>query len=166
VVRVYLQPVFASTGRSQRVEVLKSLSLYVKQMEGKPKCKEFKLDGIGSFTNNPSGTGLAFSYESGAAPLTVTHDSPEGNVLVFELPQREGVGEAYFVDKHRYKMTLVAKRTTKKWLVLPSEPLKGAISVVANKDALDYRADKLQGQELRNMFVNVPADSASPETCL
>jgi len=110
-------------------------------MEGKPKCKEFKLDGIGSFTNNPAGTGLAFSYESGAAPLTVTHDSPEGNVLVFELPQREGVGEAYFVDKHRYKMTLVAKRTTKKWLVLPSEPLKGAISVVANKDALDLTAD-------------------------
>jgi hypothetical protein len=161
--RVLLQPVFASTGRSQRVEVLKSLSLHVKQMGGKPKCEVFELDGMGSLTNNAKGSGLAFTYESGASPLAVTHDSPQGNVLVFEL--KAGEGEAYFVDEHVYKITLVADRTTKKWLFFSSGPLEGAIRVVSDKEDLDDRAELLKGQPIRNMFVNINANSATPERC-
>jgi hypothetical protein len=88
-VRVHLQPAFASTGRSQRVEVLKSFQLFMER-EGQQQCKALRMDGVGSFTNNPDGAGLAFIYESGASPLMVTYDTPQAKVLVFELEEETG----------------------------------------------------------------------------
>jgi hypothetical protein len=135
-VRAYLQPAFASTRRSQRVEVIRSIKLFVNvKREGQQQCEEFKLDGIGSFMNNPGGSGLAFTYESGAAPLMVTHDTPQAKVLVFE-PKRD-IGEPYFVGKHNYLLTLVAKRTTE------DEPLVGTIRLLADQDKLSRTEPKI-----------------------
>jgi hypothetical protein len=51
-VRVYLQPAFVSTGRSQRVAVVKSVNLFVKREGEQQCCEKFSLDGIGSLTSN------------------------------------------------------------------------------------------------------------------
>jgi hypothetical protein len=128
-VAVYLQPAFVNTGRSQRVEVLTSVNLYVKREggpEGEQQCKKFSLDRVGSFTSNPGGRGLTFTYERGAAPLLVTQDTPQDHVLAFQLRKDEEhpfVEDPYFVGKQHYLMTLVAETTTK------SEPLRGTIRV-------------------------------------
>jgi hypothetical protein len=114
-VRVYLQPTFVTTGRSQRVAVLKSVNLFV-QREGDQQCRKFWLDGIGSLTNNPEGRGLTFTYERGAAPLLVTQDTPQDAVLAFELrkdAEHPNVEDPYFVGEDHYLMTLVAETTTR-----------------------------------------------------
>jgi hypothetical protein len=156
-VRVYLQPAFASTGRSQRVEVLKSFHLFMER-EGQQQCKRLRLDGLGSFTNNPDGAGLAFIYESGASPLMVTYDTPQVKVLVFELEEK--MKDPYIVGKHHYLMTLVAERATE------GKPLVGTIRVLADQDTLKTRAEELEGQPERNMFVNSVAMTAgTPDNC-
>jgi hypothetical protein len=161
--RVYLQPAFVSTGRSQRVAVLKSVNLFV-QREGEQQCKKFWLDGIGSFADNPAGRGLTFTYESGAAPLVVTQDTPENNVLVFELRKDadiQHVEHPYFEGKDHYLMTLVAETNTK------PKTLRSAINVSADEAALKARAQKyLEGPpEGRNFVTSGARQADTPVNC-
>ena len=161
-VRVYLQPAFVSTGRSQRVAVLKSVNLFV-QREGEPQ-KKFWLDGIGSFADNPAGRGLTFTYERGAAPLVATQDTPENNVLVFELREDadiQHVEHPYFEGKDHYLMTLVAKTNTK------PKTLCSAINVTADEAALEARAQKyLEGPpEGRNFVTSGARQADTPVDC-
>ena len=162
-VRVYLQPAFIITGRSQRVEVLKPVNLFV-QREGDQQCRKFWLDGIGRLTNNPEGRGLTFTYERGAAPLLVTQDTPQDAVLAFELrkdAEHPNVEDPYFVGEDHYLMTLVAETTTR------AETLRSTIRVSANQDALKERAEKyLEGHLQSRKFVTSGARrTETPDDC-
>jgi hypothetical protein len=162
-VRVYLQPAFVSTGRSQRVAVLKSVNLFV-QREGEQQCKKFWLDGIGSLADNPAGRGLAFTYERGAAPLVVTQDTIVNHVLAFELredAETQHVEHPYFDGKDHYLMTLVAETNTK------PETLRSTIRVSADEAALEARAQKRAEGTLegRNFVISGAKQADTPDDC-
>jgi hypothetical protein len=160
-VRVYLQPAFATTGRSHRVGVLHPINLYVKR-EGEQQCKKFWLDGTGSLTKSTDEMGLEFTFESGARPLLVTQDAPQDHVLAFKLRKDEehpNVEEPYFVGKHNYLMTLVANTTSNK-------TLKSTISVSADQAALEKISQRYLGQpNIRNFVTSGATKVGTPDDC-
>lgn len=157
-IRVYVQPAFVSTGRSQRPEVLRDLRLCVRRDEQEGHTM-FDVEALGHLTNDPQGPGLIFEVESGPAPLTVTPDEVQDSVLAFEPDDQT---ESPYFEEARYSMTLVAKSA------VANKQLEGAITVGGVEPDRIRREGEDQDEESNNRFVpyrvevNEPRGGCSP----
>ena len=111
---VYLQPAFVSTGRNERIEVIRDMRLEVSGPGGSATfswTQELRL------VSEPSGGGLSYEYVGDAVPLLVSPREAATPLSLFEAPQ------GWFFAPGDYTFRLVADR------VITGQPLSDEFTV-------------------------------------
>jgi hypothetical protein len=72
---VYLQPAFVSTGRNERIEVIRDMRL---EVTGPGQPTAFEWTQQLRLVSQPSGGGLSYEYVGDAVPLLVKFEAPQG----------------------------------------------------------------------------------------
>lgn len=116
---VYLQPAFVSTGNNDRVEVIRDMSLTVRQ-EGGGEPVDLAWKGQGELVG--SGGTLSYAYTGDAVPLLVSPRTASAPLSLFEAPA------GWFFGPDTYEFTFAANR------VMASEPLRAAFTVTITPD--------------------------------
>jgi hypothetical protein len=99
---VYLQPAFVSTGRNERIEVIRDMTLRVEPAGGPP--VELAWTEQVRFTGNATSNGLAYEYAGDAVPLLVSPRSAAAPIGLFQAPA------GFFFAAGTYTLTLSADR--------------------------------------------------------
>ena len=99
---VYLQPAFVSTGRNERIEVIRDMSLEVTPPAGDR--VSFEWDQQLRLVSDPETGGLRYEYVADAIPLLVSPREAAAPLSLFDAP------EGWFFQPGQYTFTLIADR--------------------------------------------------------
>jgi hypothetical protein len=111
---VYLQPAFVSTGRNERIEVIRDMRL---EVTGPGQPAVFDWTQQLRLVNEPSGGGLSYEYVGDAVPLLVSPRDAAAPLSLFAAPQ------GWFFEPGEYTFRLVADR------VITGQPLTAEFNV-------------------------------------
>ena len=118
---VYLQPAFVSTGRNERIEVIRDMDLEVAG-PGQPAVfrwtQQLRLVG--------EGDGLSYEYVADAVPLLVSPRDAAAPLSLFQAPQ------SWFFSPGDYTFRLVADR------VITGEPLAAEFRVTLSAENVAF----------------------------
>lgn len=81
---VYLQPAFVSTGRNERIEVIRDMRL---EVSGPAQPQTFEWTQQLRLVSQPEGGGLSYEYVGDAVPLLVSPRDAPAPLALFEAPQ-------------------------------------------------------------------------------
>lgn len=112
---VYLQPAFVSTGRNERIEVIRDMVLDVT-----PPATEsvsFEWNQQLRLVSDPGTGGLRYEYVADAVPLLVSPRDAAAPLSLFDAP------DGWFFQPGEYTFTLVADR------VVSGQPLTGEFTL-------------------------------------
>ncbi len=121
---VYLQPAFVSTGRNERIEVIRDMALEVTPPVGD--TASFEWDQQLRLVSDPDTGGLRYEYVADAVPLLVSPREAAAPLSLFDAP------DAWFFQPGEYTFTLLAER------VVTGEPLTGAFSLTITADNVAF----------------------------
>ena len=112
---VYLQPAFVSTGRNERIEVIRDMTLHVRAPSGAQAdlawTEQVRLVG-GASTD-----GLSYEYAGDAVPLLISPRSAASPVCLFQAPP------GFFFESGTYAFSLRAER------VVAEAPLESTFAI-------------------------------------
>jgi hypothetical protein len=111
---VYLQPAFVSTGRNERIEVIRDMRL---EVSGPGGPTTFRWTQQLHLVSDVSGGGLSYEYVGDAVPLLVSPREAAAPLSLFEAPQ------GWFFGSGDYSLRLVADR------VITGQPLSDDFTV-------------------------------------
>jgi hypothetical protein len=120
---VYLQPAFLSTGRNERIEVIRDMRLEVTP-EGGPSAT-FEWDQVLRLVSDPETGALNYQYEADAVPLLVSPRDAAAPLSLFSAPR------GWFFAPGTYRFRLVADR------VITDSQLAGEFQVSLSQADLD-----------------------------
>lgn len=112
---VYLQPAFVSTGRNERIEVIRDMTLEVTPPVGD--MAPFEWDQQLRLVSDPDAGGLRYEYVGDAVPLLVSPREASAPLSLFDAP------DGWFFQPGEYTFNLRADR------VVTGEPLIGEFSL-------------------------------------
>jgi len=112
---VYLQPAFVSTGKNERVEVIRDMTLRVESPGGDP--AQFRWTEQVRLVGDAESNGLSYEYAGDAVPLLVSARSASSPVCLFDAP------DGWFFGAGTYSFTLSAAR------VVAGDPLEARFAV-------------------------------------
>ncbi|MGQ0550126.1 MAG: hypothetical protein ACT4PY_10725 [Armatimonadota bacterium] len=122
---VYLQPAFVSSGRNDRVEVIKTMVLRVAPRGG-GQAAEFKWDEQAQLIYDQATKQLNYAYVADAVPLLVGPKSAHVPFSVFNGPR------GWYFQPGTYRVTLVAFR------VVASSPLEASFEFALSAENVDF----------------------------
>jgi hypothetical protein len=120
---VYLQPAFVSTGKNERIEVIRDLTLRVTPPTGAEVT--FAWTEQIRLVTGPTGT-LNYEHEADAVPLLVSANSAAAPLCLFDAP------DGFFFGPGTYRFRLVADR------VVAGQPLLGEFSLALNAEVIAF----------------------------
>jgi hypothetical protein len=128
---VYLQPAFVSTGRNERVEVIRDMVLAATPPSGA--APTFTWSQVLRLVSDPATGGLRYEYEADAVPLLVGPRDAAAPLSLFDAQ------DGWFFQPGTYRFTLTADR------VVTGQPLAGSFSL--NLSAADIEFLERPGPE-------------------
>lgn len=120
----YLQPAFVSTGRNERVEVIRDMSLTVESASGERVT--FAWDEQVRLVDDASTGRLSYQYAGDAVPILVGPRSAAAPLCLFEAP------DGWFFRPGTYTFTLTAHR------VVASEPIRATFSLTLTAENIAF----------------------------
>ncbi|MEP7158415.1 MAG: hypothetical protein ABI797_03235 [Chloroflexota bacterium] len=115
----YLQPAFVSTGRNERIEVIRDMDL---EVAGPGQPAVFRWTQQLRLVGGTDGDGLSYEYVADAVPLLVSPRNAAAPLSLFEAPQ------SWFFSPGDYTFRLVADR------VITGEPLTAEFRLTLSAD--------------------------------
>jgi hypothetical protein len=120
---LYLQPAFVSTGRNERIEVIRDMSL---EVSGAGQPTTFEWTQQLRLLSEPGGAGLSYEYVGDAVPLLVSPREAAAPLALFEAPQ------GWHFVPGEYTFRLVADR------VVTGQPLSDAFRVTLSAENIAF----------------------------
>ncbi len=121
---VYLQPAFVSTGQSERVEVIRGMSLTVQPPAGE--AATFAWDEQVQLAEERGERRLSYRYVADAVPILVGPRSASAPLCLFDAP------DGWFFAPGTYTFTLTAHR------VVASEPVRATFSITLTAENVAF----------------------------
>jgi hypothetical protein len=121
---VYFQPAFVSTGRNERVEVIRDMTLRVQPPAGA--AADFAWTEQVRLVGGVQTDGLSYEYAGDAVPLLVSPRSASAPVGLFQAPA------GFFFGAGTYTFTLSADR------VVAAAPLAASFRVTLSADQIAF----------------------------
>lgn len=121
---VYLQPAFVSTGRNERVEVIRDMTLSVQSSAGTQ--TDFSWTEQVRLVGDSESTGLSYEYAGDAVPLLVSARTASSPVGLFDAP------DGFFFAAGTYTFTLMADR------VVAADGLRATFTVTISADDITF----------------------------
>lgn len=121
---VYLQPAFVSTGRNERIEVVRDMVLEVAAPAGDRPLFEWNQQL--RLVNDPETGGLRYEYVADAVPLLVSPREAAAPLSLFDAPN------GWFFQPGEYTFTLRAER------VVTGLPLEGEFRLTISADDVAF----------------------------
>jgi hypothetical protein len=100
---VYLQPAFLSTGRNERIEVIRDMRLEVTSEAGAATAT-FEWSQVLRLVSDPDSGALSYQYEADAVPLLVSPRDAAAPLSLFSAPP------GWFFAPGSYRFRVVAER--------------------------------------------------------
>ncbi len=122
---VYLQPAFVSTGRNERVEVIRDMYLDVAPTAG-GESVQFRWDQQLRLVSDPDGGGLSYEYVADAVPLIVGPREAAAPLSLYDAP------EGWHFAPGSYSITLVADR------VVTGQPLRDEFTITLSAENVAF----------------------------
>lgn len=120
---VYLQPAFVSTGRNERVEVVRDMHLRVTPPSG---AAEFTWSQVLRLVTDPATGGLSYEYVADAVPLLISPRDAAAPLSLFDAP------EGWFFEAGEYLFELVADR------VVTGQPLTAQFQLTLSAEDIAF----------------------------
>ncbi len=121
---VYLQPAFVSTGRNDRIEVIRDMVLEVAPPSGD--LALFEWDQQLRLVSDPQTGGLRYEYVADAVPLLVSPRDAAAPLSLFDAP------DGWFFQPGEYTFTLVADR------VVTGQPLSDQFRLTISAENVSF----------------------------
>lgn len=121
---VYLQPAFVSTGKNERVEVIRDMTLSVQSTAGTP--TDFSWTEQVRLVGDSESIGLSYEYAGDAVPLMVSARTASSPVCLFDAP------DGFFFATGTYTFTLTADR------VVAADGLRAVFTVTIGPDDIMF----------------------------
>jgi len=121
---VYLQPAFVSTGRNERIEVIRDMALEVTPPVGD--MASFEWDQQLRLVSDPDTGGLRYEYVADAVPLLVSPREASAPLSLFDAP------DGWFFQPGEYTFSLLADR------VVTGQPLTGEFSLTITAENVAF----------------------------
>ena len=121
---VYLQPAFVSTGRNERVEVIRDMTLAVQSSAGTQ--TDFSWTEQVRLVGDADSAGLSYEYAGDAVPLLVSARTASSPVCLFDAP------EGFFFAAGTYTFALTADR------VVAGDGLRATFSVTIDPEDITF----------------------------
>ena len=121
---VYLQPAFVSTGRNERIEVIRDMALEVTPPVGD--MESFEWDQQLRLVSDPDTGGLRYEYVADAVPLLVSPREASAPLSLFDAP------DGWFFQPGEYTFSLLADR------VVTGQPLTGEFSLTITAENVAF----------------------------
>ncbi len=138
---VYLQPSFVSTGRNERVEVIRGMTLDATPPAGAGEAATFEWNQQLRLVSDPATGGLSYEYLADAVPLLVGPRSAASPLSLFDAP------EGWHFGPGTYAFTLTAER------VVTGDQLRATFHLTLTEDNIAFLDSP--GQE---QFLALPID--------
>lgn len=136
---VYLQPAFVSTGRNDRIEVIRDMVLEVAPPTGER--VSFEWEQQLRLVSDPQTGGLRYEYVADAVPLLVSPRDASAPLSLFDAP------DGWFFQPGVYTFTLIADR------VVTGQPLSDQFRLTISAENVSFL--DLPGAE---QFLTFPID--------
>jgi len=121
---VYLQPAFVSTGRNERIEVIRDMVLGVAPVAGD--SASFEWDQQLRLVSDPATGGLRYEYVADAVPLLVSPRDAAAPLSLFDAP------DGWFFQPGEYTFTLSADR------VVSGQPLTDGFTLTLSAENISF----------------------------
>ena len=121
---VYLQPAFVSTGRNERIEVIRDMTLEVAPPAGER--ASFEWDQQLRLVSDPQTGGLRYEYVADAVPLLVSPRDAAAPLSLFDAP------DGWFFQPGEYTFTLIADR------VVSGQPLTDGFTLTLSAENIAF----------------------------
>jgi hypothetical protein len=123
---VYLQPAFVSTGRNERVEVIRGMRLDAVPEAPTGPSAPFTWSQVLRLVTDPATGALNYQYEADAVPLLVGPRDAAAPLSLFDAP------DGWFFTPGTYRFTLTADR------VVTAQPLTGSFSLTLSSENIAF----------------------------
>lgn len=123
---LYVQPVFISTGLSERVEVITALRVQVEPSDRSAAAVDFVWDEQGTWVVDPDTQWFNWVFTGDSGPFLVSAENAQNFTGLFIGPRE------WLFEPGEYRITVVADRIT------DAQPLEGTVEVTLTEDDLAY----------------------------
>ena len=123
---LYIQPMFISTGLSERVEVITGIRVQVEPVDQSSSSVEFVWDEQGSWAVDPSTQDLNWVFTGDSGPFLVSAKNAQFFTGLFIGPYD------WLFKPGTYRITMIADRIT------DSQPLHATVEILLVSESLDY----------------------------
>ncbi len=123
---LYIQPMFISTGMSERVEVITGIRLQVEPINQSFQGIEFVWDEQGEWVPEPGNQNFNWVFTGDSAPFLVSPKNAQYFTGLFIGPDN------WLFEPGAYRITMIADRITN------SQPLNASIEVLLSAENIDY----------------------------
>jgi hypothetical protein len=121
---VYLQPAFVSTGKNERIEVVRDMELVVQPPTGE--SARFRWDQQLRLVTDPDSGGLRYEYVADAVPLLIGPRDASAPLSLFDAPS------GWFFVAGDYTFTLIAER------VVVGQPLQDDFRLTLAQSDIEF----------------------------
>lgn len=133
---LYVQPVFISTGLSDRIEVITGLRVQVEPTSGSSEGADFVWDEQGSWVVDPNTQYFNWVFTGDSGPFLVSAENAQDFTGLFIGPRE------WLFEPGSYRITVIAERIT------TSQPLQASVEVELGEEQLAFLSQSQGAQFL------------------